>query len=399
MFLFKIGWDNLWYNKKRTLLIILLIIVTTMAMILYNGYIQYTKEGMALGFIESSGNFQITKEFLGMAEPEDVLISEEEIEEIKNILSSVNDVKSVECVLEFSGIIGNEYTSEIFWGEAVDNPEKKSKVIDGVPVFSGENKIVIGSLLAEKLNIDAIEDQYLNILSSSAENGISLSSFELAGITTTGIPQNDKGLLIAARDVIIDFLGIENSASVIKVFLNDDAEKHTIMNMLKNDLQDSTGVVLRDWVELNPNYAQINTMNATQYLIISGILSVLVFIALMQALISAFNERLREFGTMEAIGFKKKDVIVLMLSETFWLALIGIVIGVVCSYGFALIVRSSHIEIIPPGYSEGYKLIFYLTVKDIVKNSLFIFFTCICATIYPMISVMKKDVTRLLKND
>ena len=111
MFLFKIGWDNLWYNKKRTLLIILLIIVTTMAMILYNGYIQYTKEGMALGFIESSGNFQITKEFLGMAEPEDVLISEEEIEEIKNILSSVNDVKSVECVLEFSGIIGNEYTS------------------------------------------------------------------------------------------------------------------------------------------------------------------------------------------------------------------------------------------------------------------------------------------------
>ena len=169
--------------------------------------------------------------------------------------------------------------------------------------------------------------------------------------------------------------------------------------MLKNDLQDSTGFVLRDWVELNPNYAQINTMNATQYLIISGILSVLVFIALMQALISAFNERLREFGTMEAIGFKKKDVIVLMLSEAFWLALIGIVIGVISSYGFASIVRSSNIEIIPPGYSEGYKLIFYLTVKDIVKNSLFIFFTCICATIYPMISVMKKDVTRLLKND
>ena len=152
MFLFKIGWDNLWYNKKRTLLIILLIIVTTMAMILYNGYIQYTKEGMALGFIESSGNFQISKAFLGITEPEGALINEDEIEEIKKILSSINTVKSVECVLEFSGIIGNEYTSEIFWGEAVDNPEKKSKVIEGMPVFNGENKIVIGNLLAEKLN-------------------------------------------------------------------------------------------------------------------------------------------------------------------------------------------------------------------------------------------------------
>ncbi|NLM00781.1 MAG: ABC transporter permease [Treponema sp.] len=399
MFLFKIGWDNLWYNKKRTLLIILLVIVTTMAMILYNGYIQYTKEGMALGFIESSGNFQISKAFLGITEPEGALINEDEIEEIKKILSSINTVKSVECVLEFSGIIGNEYTSEIFWGEAVDNPEKKSKVIEGMPVFNGENKIVIGNLLAEKLNIDEVDEQYLNILSSSAENGISLASFELAGITTTGIPQNDKGLLIASRDVIIDFLGIENSASVIKFFLTDDSEKVSVMDILKNKLQDSDGFSIKDWMELNPNYAQINTMNETQYLIISGILSVLVFIALMQALISAFNERLREFGTMEAIGFKKKDVIVLMLSEAFWLALIGIIIGVVCSYGFALIVRSSHIEIIPPGYSEGYKLIFYLTVKDIVKNSFFIFITCICATVYPIISVMKKDVTRLLKND
>ena len=39
----------------------MIISITFASINLYNGYVTYTKDGMALGFIEQSGNFQIAK--------------------------------------------------------------------------------------------------------------------------------------------------------------------------------------------------------------------------------------------------------------------------------------------------------------------------------------------------
>src|SRR5574344_561491 len=182
--LINLAWSNLWYNKKRTILQFLLIIITLTALILYKGYVDYSKEGMSLGFIEKSGHLQIKSKNSEYLSPEDLY-------KLDSKLSENFGVNKLEAVLKFSGIIGNENISTIFWGEAYDNPDKRYGVCEGSPVFPNSENLVLGKNLAENLGIDSL-DEYVNILTNSPNSGMSLSYFSVSGLTDTGIPENDE---------------------------------------------------------------------------------------------------------------------------------------------------------------------------------------------------------------
>lgn len=110
--LINLAWNNLWYNKKRTILQFILIIITLTALILYKGYVDYSKEGMALGFIEKSGHLQIKSKTSEYLSPDDLY-------KINSKLREESEVNKIEAVLKFSGIIGNENISTIFLGRSL----------------------------------------------------------------------------------------------------------------------------------------------------------------------------------------------------------------------------------------------------------------------------------------
>lgn len=155
---------------------------------------------------------------------------------------------------------------------------------------------------------------------------------------------------------------------------------------------------IKSWLELNPSYSQVNAMNEMQYRIISIIMCVLVFVSLTQSLSTAFNERLYEFGTLEAIGLKKLNLILLLIMEVILLILLGLALGLTFSKIFDFVVTRSKIIFIPPGYSEGFLLRFYITFKNIIFSCFFIFATCLLAMIVPVINVLKNTVVRLMNH-
>lgn len=390
MIVVKLAWTNLWANWKRTLLQLLLIMVAVSSLILYRGYTEYTKQGMALGYIEKTGNLQISKQ------EKSEYLTEDEMNAIFLEIESSSVIKNIEPVLEFSGIIGTDTSSSIFWGEAYDNPEKKYGIIYGKPIMKNSDSIVIGTLLAEKLGInsDSLENSFGNILSNTNDSGISLASFSIAGITSTGIPQNDEGLLIASRASVLDFLGSENIASYLQIYMRNDAYTKEIQEMLQNKLSDSFKI--KNWIEMNPSYTQINAMNEVQCSVISIIMCALVFISLTQSISTAFNERLYEFGTLEAIGLKKNKLIVLLINEVIFLSLMGLFLGDVFSLVLSKFITSMKITFIPPGYSEGYLLNFFITFDIVYLANFFVFSTCILAMIIPIYHVVTNSVVKLM---
>ena len=59
MFLLKSAWDNIKFHKKRSILSILLITIASAAILLYRGFVEYSEQGMAIGFIQESGHLQV----------------------------------------------------------------------------------------------------------------------------------------------------------------------------------------------------------------------------------------------------------------------------------------------------------------------------------------------------
>lgn len=383
--LINLAWSNLWYNKKRTILQFLLIIITLTALILYKGYVDYSKEGMSLGFIEKSGHLQIKSKNSEYLSPEDLY-------KLDSKLSENFGVNKLEAVLKFSGIIGNENISTIFWGEAYDNPDKRYGVCEGSPVFPNSENLVLGKNLAENLGIDSL-DEYVNILTNSPNSGMSLSSFSVSGLTDTGIPENDEGLVIASRQSIIDFLGEEDIASYIQVFLKRNTDLKNFEIRIKKEFPEYE---IRNWIELNPSYNQVNSMNEMQYKVVSIIMCILVFVSLTQSLSTAFNERLYEFGMLESIGLKKVKVSLMLYLEVLFLFIFGVILGLIFSEFTNFIISACNIEFIPPGYSAGFILKFYITKINIITSIVFIFVTCFLALLIPIKNVLRNTVVNLM---
>lgn len=383
--LINLAWSNLWYNKKRTILQFLLIIITLTALILYKGYVDYSKEGMSLGFIEKSGHLQIKSKNSEYLSPEDLY-------KLDSKLSENFGVNKLEAVLKFSGIIGNENISTIFWGEAYDNPDKRYGVCEGSPVFPNSENLVLGKNLAENLGIDSL-DEYVNILTNSPNSGMSLSSFSVSGLTDTGIPENDEGLVIASRQSIIDFLGEEDIASYIQVFLKRNTDLKNFEIRIKKEFPEYE---IRNWIELNPSYNQVNSMNEMQYKVVSIIMCILVFVSLTQSLSTAFNERLYEFGMLESIGLKKVKISLMLYLEVLFLFIFGVILGLIFSEFTNLIISACNIEFIPPGYSAGFILKFYITKINVITSIVFIFVTCFLALLIPIKNVLRNTVVNLM---
>ena len=53
MYLIKLAFNNLKYNFRRTISLISLITMSAASIILYQGYVEYCREGMASGYINN----------------------------------------------------------------------------------------------------------------------------------------------------------------------------------------------------------------------------------------------------------------------------------------------------------------------------------------------------------
>lgn len=67
---------------------------------------------MKVGYVYASGHFQIAKSTM--------LLGKNDLGKITSILASTKNIASVEPILDFSGIMGNEKTSAIFLPEGMN---------------------------------------------------------------------------------------------------------------------------------------------------------------------------------------------------------------------------------------------------------------------------------------
>ena len=135
-----------------------------------------------------------------------------------------------------------------------------------------------------------METDYVSVMCNSPESGISLGSLELQGLVDTGIPQNDSGLLISSRQTALNILDMEDAASYIQVYFQNNDDIKLIGEIQEKINEISSSLVIKDWQELNPSYKQVNDMNEAQFFIISLLIGVLIVISIMQTLVTAFLE-------------------------------------------------------------------------------------------------------------
>lgn len=152
---------------------------------------------------------------------------------------------------------------------------------------------------------------------------------------------------------------------------------------------------LHPWQKFVP-FSKIANMIDLMNLFIKIILISVVLISIMNVLIMAVYERIREIGTMSAIGTRPQTVLMLFVSEGFLLGIVGTLLGTVVSLVAVYILNTVTITF-SFGRQENLILVPTLAASDVIITVILTIVVAALASLQPAWKASRMDPIKALR--
>ncbi len=145
------------------------------------------------------------------------------------------------------------------------------------------------------------------------------------------------------------FPGEEPRVTSILLLLKDARDLPRVEARLAElALQGKLGLEWRDCWDLNPNNVRSVRMMDMFFLFALCIISVILVFTIYNTMMVSVMERVREIGTVRAMGLTRADIIRMFTIEGLLLGLAGSVMGLLLAVGISAIINRAEILYIPP---------------------------------------------------
>jgi len=323
--IFTLAWRNLWRNHRRTLIMLSAITVGVWAMIFMTALMRGMVDDMLLNGIRNlPGEVQIHHpEYRddpsinnSIEMPDEKLLKALQSPEVKAWTNRVRVPAVISSERDSRGItlLGVEPASEVQLGFDLDSITEGRFLND-----SNDSGIVIGAKMAERLETRL--GKRIVIMSQDPENNIADRGFRIIGIYKAKMESLEEMYVYAGLGTVQKLLNLENKISEIAI--TGDDYRH---------VEDWFAVINKaagDKLQTLPWY-QADTYLSTMLTTMDGfvlIWIIVVFLALsfglVNTLIMAVFERIREIGLMQALGMRPSLILYQILIESFLLLVIG----------------------------------------------------------------------------
>lgn len=249
--------------------------------------------------------------------------------------------------------------------------------------------VVIGSKMAKKLNLRIGKKL---VYTTTDVNGEIVSEIaRVTGIFKTGVREVDGGMVLLPINSMRKTLHYDpQDATLVAVIINDHRYSSRIRDEIAAGVVDPQREVLT-WKQTQAELAGLITMDKSGNYIMQILIGLLIAAGILNTLLMSVLERSREFGVMMAIGMSPKTLFKLVLIESLWLALIGLVLGIIITipwYAYLYYVGIDFSGAIGEDYSAGGVLVDPLFRIRLFKESIIailsgVFFLTLLSGIYP----------------
>jgi len=410
--LFQIAWKNVWRNKLRSLIVILSITIGLFGGLFYLAF----SNGMAEYQINSSIKTEISH--IQIHNPaflvnDEIKYAIDNPDEIMTKLKSIPNVKAVASRIKSMAMISSAATGTGVTLNGIDVEDEKqisdlnTKVTKGSYFDSKlRNPIVIGKKLAKKLKVKVKSKVVVTI--QDMNNNITYGAFKVAGIYDTHNSMFDLANAFVTKGDLANLLQFDNNkASQISLLLDNNESTEMVMAKIKNMFAEDINnkiLTVRSWGEINPILKMLNEMTLQFTMIFVTIILVALSFGIINTMLMAIMERVREIGMLMAIGMSKAKVFLMIMLETVFLSITGGIIGLLISWVAVSITHRTGIDLSSVaeglnaiGYSSFVRpelgIVFYLLV------GLLVIFTAIFASIFPARKALKLKPSEAIRQD
>ena len=190
--------------------------------------------------------------------------------------------------------------------------------------------VILGKTLAERLRV-SLGDRVVYTLTDK-HGELASGMGRLVGIVSVGTPSVDGGLLLVPIDTLRRLLGYgPREATSVAIFLEDSRSSPQAAAELNREL--GHGLRALTWAEVRPELSAFIAMKVGGARFMELVILALVAAGIFNTLLVSVMERAREFGIMMAIGFSRAQLFRLVLWESLWLGVLGLVAGALATVG------------------------------------------------------------------
>lgn len=344
----KLAARNLLRYRRRTLLTALLITLGVMALLLFVAAAGSFKQTMVGSITDSMlGHLQIHRKGYTQSIdnlPLNLSLQPNAVGKIESALKADPDVAAYSLRIKLGAMFSNftENTSIRLNGvdpaaEDAALPALRQRINDGdkngALVESG--KVLIPTLLARGMKVKVGDSVVLVV--TNASGSVNGKTFTVGGILDpiTGPGGRDGYIHISDARELLRMDKAEVMEVAVRLKSIDKLEAvQTRLNAKLDEIQNKEGkpaTELHLWSDLSP-FANIVRMIDLMTLFIRIMMIAIVLVSVMNVMLMAVYERIREIGTLAAIGTQPGKLMAIFLSEGLLLGLAGAVVGIGLSY-------------------------------------------------------------------
>ncbi|MCC6272226.1 MAG: ABC transporter permease [Deltaproteobacteria bacterium] len=366
--LLQISWRNVFRNKRRSFLTLMILVLGCTGLILVGGFFQNLIEGYREQFIHSqTGHLQVNRVGyfkMGASAPLDYLMTDAET--VRRQVEAFPGVNYTVPRLKFGGMASTENSSVAVLAVGTDAvAERKMGSVKASNVAYSSTRIVagqdldpsdvegvlLGKGLAEALNVD-VGDRF-TFLTTRKAGAIDGTEMRVRGVFETIAKDFDDRALKMNLATAQRLLDAPNQIHSFLVLLNDTALTEANQELLRHRfLQDKKSLEVLSWEEQGLFYRQSKDMLLRIYSVIQIIICVIFVFSIANTINMAIFERMREFGTMMAIGNGRPTIFMTIFLEAAILGALGSLLGIATGVGLAHVISAIGIEMPPPPQSS-----------------------------------------------
>ncbi len=391
--LIKIAWRNIWRSRIRTSVVIASIGLGLWAGVFASAFVQ--------GMMKSKVNMVIEKEishfqfhdpsFRNEMEVRQYMAEGEEI--VQKLSEDPNVVAASERLISMSMLgSANQNGSIKVLGINPDHEaivtKLNERLIEG-EYFEGvkRNPILISREVADKYKVKLRSKMVLTLQDLDGE--ITAAAFRVVGIYQSGNNVIDRMNVYVRDGDLRPLMGVESGYHEIAVMLNN----HEIAEDVAADYQKQyANLEVLPWLDLSVGMRyMIEAFDIYLYIIVGIILLALLF-GIVNTMLMAVLERVRELGMLMAIGMNKGRVFAMIMLETVFLSMIGGPLGLLLSWIFVTYFGNAGIHLEGAGYENfGFSshIYPYLDPVSYVNVTIMVLVMAILAAIYPALKALR----------
>lgn len=327
----RLAWRNLWRNRRRT---ILTLVAITFGLFL--AVLMTAMQDRSFGdMIDNAARMRGGHVSVQHPDQQDAPSLAKTVPGAVELATRLEAVDGVErAVARIGGPVmlataGQSYGAMFF---AIDPAAEDTQTLayleglsQGEMLESADSRgIVLGQALADNLKLDLGSKVVVTMMDRDGE--IAGQLYRLKGTLATGSESTDRAIALLPLETVRESLGYDpGEATEVAVFSTDSRRAEQIRGRIAPQLPDRT--VALTWDQIQAELRAFVAMKVGGSRFMEAVIIVLVAASIFNTLLVSVMERTREFGIMLAIGWSPGQIFSLVMWESLWLAVVGVLAG------------------------------------------------------------------------